>query len=141
MTTQTSEQSPSPQRQSLNFTLTVSSRGVVVFVVVMLLLALTAVVPNVMASEDLAISESQVLAPDAPDDFSTSGTINFQGELTQVSGGSAVPDGDYFMRFAIYDAASGGNKKWPGSAYETQTVSVSDGLFNAHLGAVESHHG
>lgn len=41
------------------------------------------------------------------------------------------------MRFAIYDAGSGGTKKWPGSAdYEEHSgVPVTDGLFNVQLGA------
>ena len=55
--------------------------------------------------------------------------INYQGFLTD-SEGNAVPDGDYEMSFAIYDASTGGNGLWS----EAQTVTVTNGIYNIILG-------
>ncbi len=58
--------------------------------------------------------------------------ISYQGRLTDADG---VPlSGDYQMRFALYDVPTGGSPCWS----ETQTVSVSDGLFNVLLGSTNS---
>jgi cell shape-determining protein MreC len=57
--------------------------------------------------------------------------ISYQGRLTDPTTGQPVADGDYSMTFKIYDAASDGNLIWS----ETQTVSVSGGLFNVLLGS------
>jgi hypothetical protein len=56
--------------------------------------------------------------------------INFQGELTDDTG--APLDGSYQMDFYIYNQATGGTALWN----ETQTVAVSDGIYNVKLGAV-----
>ncbi|HXB96404.1 MAG TPA: hypothetical protein VNZ54_00035, partial [bacterium] len=57
--------------------------------------------------------------------------MNYQGQLTDVSG-NAVADGSYNVKFAIYPAATPGpTPVWT----ETQTVTVSKGLFNAILGS------
>jgi len=55
-------------------------------------------------------------------------TMDFQGFLTDPSGNPI--NGNQSVTFTIYDAVSGGNNLWT----ETQTVSVSNGLFNAVLG-------
>lgn len=57
--------------------------------------------------------------------------MNYQGKLLD-STGTPVPDGNYSMRFSIWDALSGGTEEWN----ETQTVAVTNGLFHAELGAV-----
>lgn len=74
--------------------------------------------------------------PAGPEAFTSAGAIDFQGEVITLATGNPITDGSYNMRFAIYDAASGGNKQWPPSAaYEQHTtVPVSKGLFNVHLG-------
>jgi|GEM_PF-1745419 hypothetical protein len=60
--------------------------------------------------------------------------MNYQGQLTDSSG-NAVADGTYNVKFAIYPAATPGpTPVWT----ETQTVTVSKGLFNAILGSVNS---
>ena len=55
--------------------------------------------------------------------------INYQGMLTNDSGDPLT--GTYDITFQIYNASSGGDKRWE----ETQTdVAVTDGLFNVILG-------
>ncbi|HEX2896858.1 MAG TPA: hypothetical protein VHP63_02270, partial [candidate division Zixibacteria bacterium] len=56
--------------------------------------------------------------------------ITYQGWLTDTAG-SPVADGNYSIRFQIYDASSGGNVKWNSGA---RPVSVTDGLFTHILG-------
>ena len=57
--------------------------------------------------------------------------INYQGMLTESDGSTPVADGTYDITFKIYNASSGGDKRWE----ETQTdVAVTNGLFNVILG-------
>jgi hypothetical protein len=57
--------------------------------------------------------------------------IAYQGSLT-ASGGAAIPDASYKMRFTIFDALTLGAQLWQ----ETQTgVAVTGGLFSVELGA------
>jgi len=86
-----------------------------------------------------ALAQDSPSGIDSPQVFASTGALNFQGELTDNGSGNAIPDGSYNMRFAIYDAATGGNKKWPlSNAYESQTgVAVSGGLFNVQLGTID----
>jgi hypothetical protein len=58
--------------------------------------------------------------------------ISYQGRLTDPTTGQPVTDGSYPMTFRIYTAQTGGSPIWS----ETQTVSVSGGLFNVLLGSV-----
>jgi hypothetical protein len=58
------------------------------------------------------------------------GLMNFQGQLTNSSG-IAEPNGSYTMKFALYSVSSGGSSFWS----ETQTVTVSSGLFDVVLGS------
>ena len=56
--------------------------------------------------------------------------LSYQGSLLD-SGGSAVPDGPYEMRFSIFTVESGGTALWT----ETDTaVQVTNGLFSTVLG-------
>ena len=58
--------------------------------------------------------------------------INYQGMLTNDSGEPLT--GMYDITFKIYNASSGGDKRWE----ETQTdVAVTDGLFNVILGGTK----
>ena len=62
-----------------------------------------------------------------------SGMISYQGQLT-VAGGSAV-EGQYGMRFTLFDAAAAGTQLWR----ETETsVTVRNGLFFVILGDGEA---
>ena len=74
--------------------------------------------------------------PQGADSFSSTGTISFQGELTQASDGSTIADGEYKMRFSIFTVI-GAPILWPTSAdYEEHpSVIVTDGLFNVLLGS------
>jgi hypothetical protein len=57
--------------------------------------------------------------------------ISYQGTLTDPSGNPV--NATVTMVFALYDAASGGNRLW---GPETQSVQVSNGLFHVLLGSV-----
>jgi hypothetical protein len=58
-------------------------------------------------------------------------TISYQGVLTDAAG-EVVSDGDYPLTFRLYETPTGDPPIWT----ESQTVSVSNGLFNVILGAV-----
>jgi hypothetical protein len=56
--------------------------------------------------------------------------INYQGQLTDASGNPT--NGTFTMIFKIFDAASGGTQLYT----ETQSVTVSSGVFNVLIGSV-----
>ena len=56
--------------------------------------------------------------------------ISYQGKVTD-SGGTPVPNGNYTMRFRIYNAPSGGALRWDSG---NRTVALNDGVFNVQLG-------
>jgi hypothetical protein len=58
--------------------------------------------------------------------------ISYQGRLTDPTTGQPVADGNYSITFRIYTTQTDGSPIWS----ETQTVSVSGGLFNVLLGSV-----
>ncbi len=58
-------------------------------------------------------------------------TLSYQGVLND-SGGTVVPDGDYDLTFRLFDLETGGTPLWS----ETQTVTVTDGVFDVILGSV-----
>ncbi len=58
------------------------------------------------------------------------GIVNYQGRLTTAAG-TAVADGSHFLRFQIYDVASGGTALWDS---QIRIVQVKDGLFTYKLG-------
>lgn len=58
--------------------------------------------------------------------------INYQGVLTTISG--APINGTVSLTFSIYDVSTGGTALWA----ETQSVNVTNGLFNVLLGSVVS---
>jgi Chaperone of endosialidase len=58
-------------------------------------------------------------------------TVSYQGRLTTAAGVS-VPNGSYSVRFSLWSAATLGTESWN----ETQTVSVTDGLFSTELGSI-----
>lgn len=60
--------------------------------------------------------------------------ISYQGKATD-SGGNPVSDGNYNIRFRIYDAPTGGNLEWDSG---THSEPVADGVFSVLLG--ESPH-
>ncbi len=57
--------------------------------------------------------------------------INYQGRLKSAAG-SPVADGDYLVKFGIYNLSSGGTAIWD-AGY--QTVTAQDGFFSVSLGA------
>ncbi len=59
--------------------------------------------------------------------------LPFQGILT-TTGGVTVPDGVYQLSFRLYSVPSGGSPLWQ----ETQTVTVTNGIFSVLLGSVSS---
>lgn len=76
-----------------------------------------------------------LLAPAAPNVGNSATTINYQGRLADESGTSL--NGQYDLKFAIYDAAEGGAMIWPtdGEPELHEDVTVSDGLFSVGLGS------
>ncbi|MBI4515297.1 MAG: hypothetical protein HY699_05705 [Deltaproteobacteria bacterium] len=72
---------------------------------------------------------ARTVAADAPN------LLNYQGRLTDPSG--TPKNGTFTMQFAVYDAESGGNQLPTGSPWsETQSVTVTNGVFNVLLGSV-----
>jgi len=67
--------------------------------------------------------------------------LNYQGKL-QNSGGITVADGNYLMKFSIYDAASGGSRLWTECGTTgtptARTVAVANGVFSVMLGDTNS---
>lgn len=80
-------------------------------------------VPLLFAALAAAPTHSQTPAP-APR------TIGFMGILNDPAGGRK--NGELSVRLALYNAPTGGDALWS----ESQTVTVSNGLFTAALGAV-----
>lgn len=102
------------------------------YLIVGLFLVLTLLFSTYLPVTGRAVSQEGVSQPQV---FSSSGSINFQGQLTD-QGGNPL-NGSYNMRFAIFDATSGGVKKWPSTDYEQHTgVAVDNGLFSVQLGSV-----
>jgi len=61
--------------------------------------------------------------------------LNYQGRLTDASGNPK--NGTFTMQFAVYDAETGGNQLPSGTPWgETQSVTVTNGVFNVLLGSV-----
>jgi len=56
--------------------------------------------------------------------------VSYQGKVTD-SGGSPVADGNYTMRFSIYNAPTGGTVQWDSG---NQTIAVNGGVFSVVLG-------
>ena len=62
------------------------------------------------------------------------GAISYQGKLTDSSGQN-VPDGNYSMRFKLFDAQNAGNLLWDSGA---MTVATSGGVFTVELQPISS---
>ncbi len=61
--------------------------------------------------------------------------LNYQGRLSDPSGNPK--NGTFTMQFAVYDAETGGNQLPSGTPWnETQSVTVTNGVFNVLLGSV-----
>ena len=63
--------------------------------------------------------------------------INYQGRLLNANG-IPVSDGNYSLKFSLYDAVSGGNTLWTASGATSSpaavSVTVTSGLFSYNLG-------
>ncbi len=108
--------------QPIRLTLTLSSKKIGIALALIFVSLLMGITPKALASMN------------APEAFTSSGTIHFQGELS--SSGSPV-SGEYNMRFSIFDASSSGTRKWPAAVeYETHsTIAITDGIFSVWLGS------
>ena|GEM_PF-3306411 len=63
--------------------------------------------------------------------------ISYQGKVS-TSGGVAVGNGAYNMRFRLYDAATSGTKLWEEARTGSNKVTMTGGLFSVRLGEVVS---
>ena len=75
----------------------------------------------------LAYSDAQAAVPRI---------LAFQGRLTNGSGSllGGAAGTNYYFKFAIYNATSGGTKLWPSGTIPTITSKVTQGVFNVLLG-------
>lgn len=64
--------------------------------------------------------------------------INYQGRLTDNTPSQTPIDGTVPMKFAIWDAVSGGTQLWHEPASGSINVTVTKGIFNVQLGSVVS---
>ncbi len=67
--------------------------------------------------------------------------LNYQGKL-QNAGGITLPDGNYSMKFSVYDAAAAGTRLWTECGTvgtpTARTVAVANGVFSVLLGDTAS---
>ena len=78
-----------------------------------------------------------VAMPDPSFGQEVPGRISYDGQLTDENG-QPITNASVTMKFALYDASSGGTKKWPAGASEDHVVSVQSGLFSVILGSKEA---
>ena len=110
------QQAPPPQTTTLLWRQFMPNMGTIILVVLLIL------TQNIWAKP--------LLTPtNAPGPAAT--TLNYQGRLADNN--SAPLNGDYNLRFAIYDAATGGNTLW---TEDHPAVPVSEGLFSLGLGTL-----
>ena len=68
-----------------------------------------------------------------------SNTITYQGTVT-TSGGSVPANGNYAMRFALWDLESGGdsgtNRLWQETHTNADAITVTNGAFSTELGSI-----
>ncbi len=63
-------------------------------------------------------------------------TINFQGKVVNKTGGTNISNGSYSFVFKLYDDPTAGNQLPTGTPWsETQSLTVTDGIFRATLGS------
>lgn len=76
---------------------------------------------------------AQGLSPAAS--FASATTVNYQGKLAN-SDGTPITQNDLLVKFAVYNAAEGGDLLWPAGGAETHQVDVINGLFSVALGSI-----
>lgn len=104
-------------------------KGFVLGVALVALLVLLWATGGVVAGPPRPEGEDEISAQgDVEASAAVTWGINYQGRLTDAAG-NPVPDGNYTIHFRLYDVSSGGTPL----STDTDTVSVSNGLFNAHL--------
>ncbi|MBI3634167.1 MAG: hypothetical protein HY228_00935 [Candidatus Yonathbacteria bacterium] len=65
-----------------------------------------------------------------------SARLSYQGRLTDNNGSPL--SNTYCIRYSIYDAQSGGTKLWPAGTPTATSTIVSNGVFNAPIGEMDS---
>jgi len=65
--------------------------------------------------------------------------LSYEGRLTDASGDPLGGAGlDYCFRFSIYDASTAGTKLWPTGSPTGQSITVTDGIFDAQIGSADT---
>jgi hypothetical protein len=101
------------------------SRGNVIFTLVMIGLLIAA-----QSVGALPLGRPQGIAPTS----TSTSTIAYQGRLADANNQPLT--GNYGMEFRLYDVSSGGTPLWSETWTGSNSVSVSDGLFNIMLGSL-----
>lgn len=82
-----------------------------------------------LISQGVVVSYANALA-------GVSDKLSYQGRLTDSSG--APLTNTYCIRYSIYDAQSAGTKLWPAGVPTATSTVVSNGVFNAPIGEMDS---
>jgi len=65
--------------------------------------------------------------------------LSYEGRLTDASGNALGGAGtDYCFKFSIYDASTAGSKVWPSGSATGQSITVTDGVFDALIGTADT---
>ena len=65
--------------------------------------------------------------------------LSYEGRLTDASGNALGGSGtDYCFKFSIYDASTAGSKVWPSGSATGQSITVTDGVFDALVGSADT---
>ena len=65
-----------------------------------------------------------------------SSLLSYQGRLTDTNGSPLT--GTYCIKYSVYDSSSGGAKLWPAGAPTSTSTVVTNGVFNAPVGEMDS---
>ncbi len=97
-------------------------------------IVVTGIVLLLLAAGVAGAFTQRASAAEAVEAAQTPSTISYQGRLTDPDGQPL--DGNYTMRFIVYDAANGGSALWDSG---NRNISVDNGLFTTRLGVDQAN--